>query len=575
MKKSFLSIAVLLFFFVFFIPTFAQSYIDSPGSGCCEETVQIEPNDWEPHTGCASCPPCNSCQVCTPGEIRNRVCTCPTQYQYEVCNSQGTGWTIQTGVCPSGQNCENGYCVSRCEARYLDEWQCSGDWRERKYQNSDCSVVWQNYEYCSNGCSSGHCESCSDRYLDDYQCSGNWVQKKHQDSDCSYSWQNYEYCPYGCSGGSCLSSCHDYSCDHDYYCGHDYSCDHDYLYDYHGCDSCHGTECSISASVTTPGDTYVGRVISTTVNFRNTGDDGGYVDFNAYLCEDSGDCVSMICEDHNYRIYGSDPRVYVDGHSSSSMTCTATAREACDHYIKVEYHSDCDNVDPTIYSGDFKVWYRQVPMCTEKYLDNYECLGSTRRQQYQDSDCSVTWKSIEYCGNGCSAGSCIGTTTTTTSTGGSALVSVKQDYSVKKCEINSFEFSIMNVGPAKATFDISKSGSAANWIYVDSPVTVEKGEKKTVTGYASVPCDAKGEYDFTITASGTTTSSATSYMKVAEQAKPFTSWFALPGFVIADEWIFALIIIVLAVILLVLLMLRRRGCCRKSLFRKGCNAEHF
>jgi hypothetical protein len=79
----------------------------------------------------------------------------------------------------------------------------------------------------------------------------------------------------------------------------------------------------------------------------------------------------------------------------------------------VEYYG-CSNYNPTIYSGYFSVSNRHP--CTAQYLDNYECLGNSRRQQYQDSYCSVTWKAIEVCENGCSDGKCVSAETTTTTT---------------------------------------------------------------------------------------------------------------------------------------------------------------
>ena len=503
-------------------------------------------------------------QICTPGEIRNRVCLCSSQYQYEQCNSQGTGWNTQTGNCPSGQVCENGNCIAKCNAQYLDQWQCSGNWRQRKYQNSDCTYVWQDYEYCSNGCSSGECERCSAHYTNNWQCSGNWRQQQYIDEDCDSTWKNSEYCPYGCSGGSCQPSCHDWSCGcRDWSCGCRYP-------------PCDQRPCSISASVTTPGDTYVDKIVSTTVTFTNRGDSGGYVNFNVYLCRDDyNNCVSMICEDDNYRVYRGDPRVYVMDHDSRSLTCTATVTEPCNHRIKVEYYG-C-NDDPIVYSGVFEVRNRYYPRCAEQYLSNYDCSGNWRRQQYQDSDCSVEWKTIEYCDKGCSAGSCSPVATTTTiPTGGSPLVSVRKDYSVNRCEINSFDFDVMNVGPSQATFDIKTSGSAADWIRTEPTITLEKNEKKSVTAYASVPCDAKGDYDFTMTASGATSSSATSYLKIVEPTKPFV----FTGFAVSGGWVDWLMILLVILLLIALLLLifwllgRRRGC-RRGLFRRGCNAESF
>jgi hypothetical protein len=281
----------------------------------------------------------------------------------------------------------------------------------------------------------------------------------------------------------------------------------------------------------------------------------------------------MICEDSYSRVYSNDGRIYVDGHDSRSITCTLTPVQSCNHRIKVEYYG-CNNYNPTIYSEYFSVSNRHP--CTAQYLDNYECLGNTRRQQYQDSYCSTTWKAIEVCENGCSNGECVsGSTTTTVPAGeGSPLISVRQDYSVNKCEINSFSFDVMNVGPSSATFSISASGSAADWIKLESPITLEKNEKRSVTAYASVPCGVKGEYDFTITASGKTSSSATSYLKINEP-QAFTGW-AIAFPTASVEWLIILLVILLLILLLLILLwlFRRRGC-KRGIFYRRCGAESF
>jgi hypothetical protein len=44
-----------------------------------------------------------------------------------------------------------------CQAKYMEEYRCSGNWVQRKYQYSDCSTAWVNSEYCSSGCSGGAC----------------------------------------------------------------------------------------------------------------------------------------------------------------------------------------------------------------------------------------------------------------------------------------------------------------------------------------------------------------------------------------------------------------------------------
>ncbi|MEM5829859.1 MAG: PEGA domain-containing protein [Candidatus Aenigmatarchaeota archaeon] len=64
--------------------------------------------------------------------------------------------------CDPGYTCQAGYCMKistppTCEARYLNEFKCFGNWVQRKYIYSDCSISWRNWEYCSYGCSDGTC----------------------------------------------------------------------------------------------------------------------------------------------------------------------------------------------------------------------------------------------------------------------------------------------------------------------------------------------------------------------------------------------------------------------------------
>lgn len=47
--------------------------------------------------------------------------------------------------------------VITCDPKYLNEYQCSGDYRQRKYQYGDCSTAWLNYEFCDYGCLNGAC----------------------------------------------------------------------------------------------------------------------------------------------------------------------------------------------------------------------------------------------------------------------------------------------------------------------------------------------------------------------------------------------------------------------------------
>jgi micrococcal nuclease len=57
--------------------------------------------------------------------------------------------------CPTIQSKES----PSCQTGYLEEYRCSGNWLEQKYQNSDCTISWKLKEYCIYGCSEGKCKS--------------------------------------------------------------------------------------------------------------------------------------------------------------------------------------------------------------------------------------------------------------------------------------------------------------------------------------------------------------------------------------------------------------------------------
>jgi hypothetical protein len=115
--------------------------------------------------------------------------------------------STDTGICDI---CEE---INQSTAgKWLELYQCSGDWSQRKWQyDVNGSYLWKNYEICGYGCSDdGTClnqttnETCDQGYLDEYQCSGSWLERRFQYEDCSKLWSIMEFCTSGCSEGACL-----------------------------------------------------------------------------------------------------------------------------------------------------------------------------------------------------------------------------------------------------------------------------------------------------------------------------------------------------------------------------------
>jgi len=44
-----------------------------------------------------------------------------------------------------------------CHSGYFSSYRCSGNFQQQLFQQTDCSSVWINQQYCSNGCSNGFC----------------------------------------------------------------------------------------------------------------------------------------------------------------------------------------------------------------------------------------------------------------------------------------------------------------------------------------------------------------------------------------------------------------------------------
>ncbi|MBI5390095.1 thermonuclease family protein [Candidatus Woesearchaeota archaeon] len=92
-----------------------------------------------------------------------------------------------------------------CQFKPIDDYRCSGNSLERKYQSSDCSFTWHYDSSCDYGCENSKCNirSCQPTYVNEYLCSGSTLQKKYISSDCKITWVYDSYCPYGCEKSLC------------------------------------------------------------------------------------------------------------------------------------------------------------------------------------------------------------------------------------------------------------------------------------------------------------------------------------------------------------------------------------
>ncbi len=82
--------------------------------------------------------------------------------------------------------------------------------QEQKYQEQQDES--QQQEEIQQSISS----SCKSGYVNEYRCSGNNIQQKYQYSDCSSTWIRYWHCAYGCENSKC-KDCYDSDGGKDYY----------------------------------------------------------------------------------------------------------------------------------------------------------------------------------------------------------------------------------------------------------------------------------------------------------------------------------------------------------------------
>ena len=152
-------------------------------------------------------------QICSDGINSGFLKINPVSYAYLYdCyyNNQGCTGAANVGNYPKwiiyyeedAQQCTPDWTINcRCRSDY---------WVECEYTNADCSVTWEDFQYCQYAdCISGQCagQQCQVQWLDEYRCSGNWVERQKQYDDCSVSWEGWDPCDAGeicqCSGGTC------------------------------------------------------------------------------------------------------------------------------------------------------------------------------------------------------------------------------------------------------------------------------------------------------------------------------------------------------------------------------------
>lgn len=214
-----------------------------------------------------------------------------------------------------------------------------------------------------------------------------------------------------------------------------------------------------------------------------------------------------------------DTHIYVPGNGRKYVKCSRFVKNAGNYRIKVVYWADSYRTRRTVYSDVFEV----RDECSAGAEGDYRCFGKYRQQKYIDEDCDVRWKIVEYCPYGCESAACVQPTVLPKV--GEPEIFMRMRYEMEKCKLSSFTFTVRNSGETD-TFSIETRGNAASWIEMPPSVTIERGETKVITAYASVPCDARaGEHEFTITTSSKTTDSRVGVIKIAEEQGLLTTTF--------------------------------------------------
>lgn len=198
------------------------------------------------------------------------------------------------------------YC---CAEGFLEEYKCSGNWKQQKYQHADCTIEWRNVEYCSRGCYNGECiKECEEGYVEEYRCLGSWLQRKYKYANCSEVWINYQFCEYGCLENYCLLL---------------------------------PTYCNLWVDVEVPSSAFVHEDLKAKVIATNYGTEPVNTRLDVYICSDF--CSYLPCSSE----------IRLEPGDSIVLTCTSFLQKAGNYQLIVVYRA-C-NSNYTVASPIFSV----------------------------------------------------------------------------------------------------------------------------------------------------------------------------------------------------------------------------
>lgn len=296
-----------------------------------------------------------------------------------------------------------------------DQWtQCEGSYAVQYFIFSDCSTT-SDSSYCDYGCSGGSCNSapsyptytpsttyyptytstyyptyyptytpsyfyqpCYQQYINNYRCNGNDIQEEYQFSDCSTTWYTVQTCQYSCfNNNQCMSQ---------------------------------QTQTQTQTQTVTSTQTIQQCVLHATGNYQ-------CVNNQQQAQYQYPDCsfqwvTQMNCQN------GCNGQFCAGASMTSTSTTTYTSTVTTTYQPYTNYYPYPYQV-PYYYYQYYQYPYYQTynyARCTAATTNNYQCSGNVRQVQYQNSDCSTYWQTLETCPNGCSNGVCLQSTSTSTVT---------------------------------------------------------------------------------------------------------------------------------------------------------------